>query len=73
MSLFRRKHRDSAADVPEEGSLEEMEQNPQLLAAEDAVKSLPPPPPSSNVLKDVFMGTGSQVVISPDEEPDLPT
>jgi hypothetical protein len=41
MSFFRRKHQDSKAHVPEEGSYEEAEENPELLAAEQAVDEMP--------------------------------
>jgi len=41
MNLFRRKRRDSTADIVEDESYEEAEQNPELLAAEETVNQLP--------------------------------
>jgi hypothetical protein len=41
MSLFRHKRHDNSADNVEDESYEEAEQNPELLAAEEAVNRLP--------------------------------
>jgi hypothetical protein len=66
MGLFRR-HRDDESDpAPQEPSLEEIEENPELLAAESAVNDLPPPPPQSGW----FYGSHEGMVTFPGPGPD---
>jgi hypothetical protein len=48
MSFFRRTRSDSPSDPGSDQSLEEIEENPELLAAEAAVNELPPPPPTAH-------------------------
>jgi hypothetical protein len=68
MSIFSRKSpKDFDGSLAEE-SFEEMERNPELLAAEKLVNSAPPPPPSMNPFFDVTMGSRPRLVEVPEEE-----
>lgn len=62
MRIFRRDRQVENSRLEDEVSLEEMESNPELLAAEAAVDRMPPPPPSSNTILEVFMGPRPQIV-----------
>ncbi|HWD24231.1 MAG TPA: hypothetical protein VG368_02095 [Acidimicrobiales bacterium] len=53
--------------MPEEPSLEEIEENPELLAAEAAVNELPPPPPSG---ASWVQGAGARMVTFPGPDPE---
>ena len=67
MSIFSRKRSRSTDYDPVEPTLEEIEGNPELLAAEAAVNSLPPPPASASSVLGVA-ATGPQMVAFPDLE-----
>ncbi len=62
MSFFRRKPRAASDAADDERSYAEIESNPELIAAEAAVNDLPPPPPSSDVVRDVYMGSAPGIV-----------
>jgi hypothetical protein len=71
MGIFRR-NRSTALDEPQdelpaEPSLEEIEENPELLAAEAAVNELPPPPPTGTSW---VQGGSPGMVTFPGPEPD---
>jgi hypothetical protein len=68
MSIFGRKSPKASEVSVDEESFEEMEQNPELLAAEKLVNSAPPPPPSMNPFFDVTMGSRPRIVEVPDDE-----
>lgn len=69
MNLFRRRGSGHDRDVMP-SSYESAAANPELLAAEDSVRELPPPPPSMNPYFDVIMGSRPRMVAIPeDEEP----
>jgi hypothetical protein len=64
MSIFGRRRQRSEDESPAEPTLEEIEENPELLAAEAAVNTLPPPPASAMSILGVA-GTGPQMVTFP--------
>ncbi len=68
MRIFRRDRQVENSRLEDEVSLEEMESNPELLAAEAAVDRLPPPPPSSNTILEVFMGPRPRIVTEIEDE-----
>lgn len=66
--IFRRDRQADSGRLDDEASLEEMESNPELLAAEAAVDRLPPPRPSSNTILEVFMGPRPRIVGEVEDE-----
>jgi hypothetical protein len=66
MSIFRRQRKEQSPALPAEQSLEEIEENPELLSAEAAVNELPPPPANS----DWFYGSHEGMVTFPGPGPD---
>ena len=68
MGIFRRRQRIDHENG--DRTFEEMQQSPELLDAEEAVKRLAPPPPSANPYLDTVFGSRPQVVTR--REPDAP-
>ncbi|HXZ83751.1 MAG TPA: hypothetical protein VED84_08500 [Acidimicrobiales bacterium] len=62
MRIWRRQRPAGDDDATDDVSLAELEDNPELLAAEEAVDRLPPPPPSSSPFLDVVMGPRPRIV-----------
>jgi hypothetical protein len=67
MGFFSRKRADTPPDLPTEPSLAEIEENPELLAAEAAVNTLPAPPPSETSW---IQGSTTGMVTFPGPGPD---
>ena len=64
MGIFRRRHKQDSARLDE---VSDAEENPELAAAEAAVKLLPGPPPSAMPFLDVVMGSRPRMVSFPTE------